>query len=136
MEFFNNLTATGIFKQPPTMSGTVSASAVNIPINTRPTAGFERPTRININMNGDTSDRPSNGQNDLGNPPVNLRSETETVSYGGGGGGFSFGAEEEVVPETTEVVQNKSNIGKTILILTALGLGLWLLSGGKKIKVK
>lgn len=132
MEFFNNLTATGIFKQPPTMGGTVSATAVNIPINTSPTAGFERPTPISINTNGDTSD----GQNDLGITPTDLRSEQESVPYSGGGGGFSFGAEEEVVPETTEVVEKKSNVGKTMLILAAVGLGLWLLSGGKKVKVK
>lgn len=136
MEFFNNLTATGIFKQPPTMAGTVSATAVNIPINTRPTAGFERPTPISINTNGDTSVRPSNGQNDLGITPTDLRSEQESVSYSGGGGGFSFGAEEEVVPETTAVVEKKSNVGKTMLVLAAVGLGLWLLSGGKKVKVK
>ena len=59
----------------------------------------------------------------------------DSVYYGGGGDGFSFG-EEEVVPETATVSEEKSNIGKTILILSVIGLSLWLLSGDKKMKSK
>lgn len=129
MEFFRNLTA-------------AQAAAIG-----RPTFGT-----VAVNENINVLVKPPRLIQDIEKPPVEIPPPNNTEppeigytetrvsdpmeGYFGGGGGFSFGAEEEVVPETTEVVQNKSNIGKTILILTALGLGLWLLSGGKKIKVK
>lgn len=130
MEFFRNLTAVNLVK-PEERPTSGSATAVNIPTNTSPTTGFEKPTPISgiaviggININKPPVEIPVE-------PPIEKR--IEEPIYGGGGGGFSFG-EEEVVP--TEVVEKKSNVGKTMLILAAVGLGLWLLSGGKKVKVK
>jgi hypothetical protein len=129
MEFFRNLTA-------------AQAAAIG-----RPTFGT-----VAVNENINVLVKPPRLIPDIEKPPVEIPPPNNTEppeeevpptdekksydAYYGGGGGLSFGAEEEDVPETTEVVQNKSNIGKTILILTALGLGLWLLSGGKKVKVK
>lgn len=126
MEFFRNLTAASagsdVIKRPLTETGKVINIIKPTPIPTpdpqiipnpkRPPAPEDPKTRVPI----------------VGGDPME--------GYFGGGGGFSFGAEEEVVPETTEVVEKKSNVGKTMLILAAVGLGLWLLSGGKKVKVK
>lgn len=135
MEFFRNLTAVNLVK-PEERPTSGSATAVNI---TKPTGTVKPPQIVTIKPDPIAQPvpipeplRPSS-PNENGSPVYEKRS-TEEGYYGGGG--LSFGAEEEDVPETTEVVQNKSNVGKTMLVLAAVGLGLWLLSGGKKVKVK
>lgn len=125
MEFFNNLTsasAGSMVMKPLIETGT--AIAINIPTPIPTPRPKPRPTPI-------PTPRPINPIT----PPIDeiIEKNEQIDAYFGGGGGFSFG-EEEVVP--TEVVEKKSNVGKTMLILAAVGLGLWLLSGGKKVKVK
>jgi hypothetical protein len=127
MEFFNNLTsasAGSMVMKPLIETGT--AIAINIPTPIPTPRPKPRPTPI-------PTPRPINPIT----PPIDeiIEKNEQIDAYFGGGGGFGFG-EEEVAPETTEVVEKKSNVGKTLLILTGLGLAFMLLAGGKKSKVK
>lgn len=127
MEFFRNLTA-------------AQAAAIG-----RPTFGT-----VAVNENINVLVKPPRLIPDIEKPPVEIPPPNNTEppeeevpptdekksydAYYGGGGGFSMG-EEEVAPEVVPTVK-KNNIGKILLILGGVGVCLWLLSGGKKIKVK
>jgi hypothetical protein len=123
MDFFNNLTA-------------AQAAAIG-----RPTFGTAVVNEgINVLM------PPPRPVEDIKKPPVEIGPPIEiedtyddkkqiegdpAVGYFGGGGGYSEETA-EVIPTETK----KSNLFKTLLVLTGVGLGLWLLAGGKKIKAK
>jgi hypothetical protein len=127
MEFFRNLTA-------------AQAAAIG-----RPTFGT-----VAVNENINVLVKPPRLIPDIEKPPVEIPPPNNTEppeeevpptdekksydAYYGGGGGFSMG-EEEVAPEVVPTVK-KNNIGKILLILGGVGVGLWILSGGKALKIK